>query len=82
MTKRIISYLAMAIATLMLVVACNSTSDLNISEVNQSLPQDEVLEIWWDKGFYLEEDEALQQVLSEWEQETGNQVRLSLYNTD
>ncbi len=78
----IIRYCALAVSTFILVVACNSTSDLNISEVNQSLPQDDVLEIWWDKGFYLEEDEALQEVLSEWEQKTGNQVRLSLYNND
>ena len=78
----IIRYCALAVSTFILVVACNSTSDLNISEVNHSLPQDDVLEIWWDKGFYREEDEALQQVLNEWEQETGNQVRLSLYNND
>ncbi|MDJ0635438.1 MAG: ABC transporter substrate-binding protein [Xenococcaceae cyanobacterium MO_188.B29] len=50
--------------------------------MNRSSPQDRVLEVWWDKGFYPEEDEALQQVLSEWEQETGNQVRLSLHNND
>ncbi|MGK7936757.1 MAG: ABC transporter substrate-binding protein [Xenococcaceae cyanobacterium] len=73
---------ALGIFTLILIVACSSTSDLNISPVNRSSPQDRVLEIWWDKGFYPEEDEALQQVLSEWEQETGNQVRLSLHNND
>ena len=73
---------ALGIFTLILIVACSSTSDLNISPVNRSSPQDRVLEVWWDKGFYPEEDEALQQVLSEWEQETGNQVRLSLHNND
>ena len=78
----IIRYCVLAVSTLILVVACSSTSDLNISQVNKSPPQDKVLEIWWDKGFYAEEDEALQQVLSKWEQETGNQVRLSLYTND
>ena len=73
---------ALGVFTLILIVACNSTSDLNISPVNRSSSQDQVLEIWWDKGFYPEEDEALQEVLSEWEQETGNQVRLSLHNND
>jgi multiple sugar transport system substrate-binding protein len=78
----IIRYCALAVSTLILVVACSSTSDLNISQVNKSPPQDKVLEIWWDRGFYPEEDEALQQVVSKWEQETGNQVNLSFYNND
>lgn len=40
------------------------------------------LKIWWDKGFTLEEDEALQQLVSDWEQQSGNQIKLSFYTTD
>ena len=78
----VLRYYAVAIATLIIVVACNSISDLNISESDSSFLQDNVLKVWWDKGFYPEEDEALQQVVSKWEQETGNQVKLSFYTND
>ncbi|MEH2288638.1 extracellular solute-binding protein [Nostoc sp.] len=38
--------------------------------------------MWWDKGFTQEEDEALKQLVSEWEKQTGNKIKLSLYSTD
>ncbi|PIG95357.1 ABC transporter substrate-binding protein [Gloeocapsopsis sp. IPPAS B-1203] len=68
-----------------IVIGCNRNSDLNqiaLSSKNQGLTQSTELKIWWDKGYTLEEDEALQQVVSRWEQQTGNQVQLSHYNND
>ncbi|AFZ35590.1 carbohydrate ABC transporter substrate-binding protein, CUT1 family [Stanieria cyanosphaera PCC 7437] len=44
--------------------------------------QKTVLEIWWDKGFNSEEDEALQQLINNWEQQSGYQIKLSFYGTD
>lgn len=41
-----------------------------------------MLTIWWDKGFTLEEDEALQQVVHDWEHQSGNKVKLFFYTTD
>ncbi len=84
MTKRIISYLALAIATLMLAVACNSNTNLITTQVDKTgqSSQDNVLEIWWDKGFTSQEDEALQKVISNWEKKTGNKIKLTFYTTD
>uniref|UniRef100_B8HZC9 Extracellular solute-binding protein family 1 n=1 Tax=Cyanothece sp. (strain PCC 7425 / ATCC 29141) TaxID=395961 RepID=B8HZC9_CYAP4 len=41
-----------------------------------------LLTIWWDKGFTLEEDEALRQVVKNWEQQTGQQAKLDFFTTD
>nr|MDJ0703571.1 ABC transporter substrate-binding protein [Leptolyngbyaceae cyanobacterium MO_188.B28] len=38
--------------------------------------------IYWNQGFYPEEDQALEQVITEWEAETGIQVQLSFYSSD
>ena len=84
MIKKSLSYLALAIATLILAVACNSDTNLITTQVNKTVKSspDNVLELWWDKGFTSQEDEALQQVISSWEQKTGNQIKLTFYTTD
>lgn len=38
--------------------------------------------IWWNKSYYPEEDEALEQIVQEWEQSTGNTVELSYFTTE
>jgi multiple sugar transport system substrate-binding protein len=40
------------------------------------------LQIWWNKGYYPEEDEALEQIVAEWEEQTGNNADLSFYSTE
>lgn len=40
------------------------------------------LTIWWNKGYYPEEDEALKRVVAEWEKESGYKVDLSFYSTE
>ena len=84
MTKRLLSNFALAIASLMLVIACNSDTQLQNTQVAKprSPNPENVLEIWWDKGYYPEEDEALRVVVSNWEQETGNQAKISFYTND
>src|SRR5262245_29969749 len=37
------------------------------------------LVVWWDKGFYPQEDEALAEIIAAFEQETGKQVELAQY---
>ena len=36
------------------------------------------LVVWWDKGFYHEEDAAIEEVIAAFEQKTGKQVDLVL----
>lgn len=75
-------YLLLALMFSLLIVACDriSTSDRDL--VKAAVADDKVLKIWWDKGFTLEEDEALQQIVSTWEKQSGNKVKLSFYSTD
>jgi multiple sugar transport system substrate-binding protein len=37
------------------------------------------LVVWWQKGTYAQEDEALRDIIAAFEQETGKQVELSFY---
>jgi multiple sugar transport system substrate-binding protein len=37
------------------------------------------LVVWWEEGFYAQEDEAVQEIVSAFEQETGKQVELAFY---
>ncbi|RCJ19719.1 ABC transporter substrate-binding protein [Nostoc minutum NIES-26] len=61
--------------------ACTHNSPSKLSSVSEST-NNRILKVWWDKGFTLEEDEALQQVVSDWEKQTGNTIKLSFYTTD
>ncbi|MDZ4871436.1 MAG: hypothetical protein CLLPBCKN_000824 [Chroococcidiopsis cubana SAG 39.79] len=68
-------------------VACTQNSQeqnskVSVSPASSSSIESKALNIWWDKGFTLEEDEALQRAASRWEQQTGNKVKLSFYPTD
>ena len=84
MTKKLLSYftlaikyLAVVIAITMLVVACNSSTQLQSDRVAQrrSPSAANVLEILWEKGFNPEEDEALQTLFKNWEQKTGKKIK-------
>ncbi|MGK7875891.1 MAG: ABC transporter substrate-binding protein [Xenococcaceae cyanobacterium] len=61
----------------LVIVACNTNSKLDISKVAESPTESDVLTIWWDKGYLLEEDEAVRKIVSNWEKESGTKVRLS-----
>jgi multiple sugar transport system substrate-binding protein len=37
------------------------------------------LVVWWEKGFYPQEDEAIAEIIAAFEQKTGKQVELALY---
>jgi ABC-type glycerol-3-phosphate transport system substrate-binding protein len=37
------------------------------------------LTIWWDEGYYPEEDSAIEAVIAEFEQKTGKDVELAFY---
>ncbi|ARV62836.1 ABC transporter substrate-binding protein [Nostocales cyanobacterium HT-58-2] len=75
-------YAPVALILSFIVIACNSTSQLDPSSISQSHNESTALKIWWDKGSNLEEDEALLQVVSNWEKKSGNQVKLSFYTND
>lgn len=84
MTKKLISHLTLAIAILIIAVACNSETKLTTTQVAKNLQpnQDNVLRLWWDKGFNPEEDRALQKLVKNWERKTGNKVQIHFYTLD
>ena len=84
MSKRLLSYLFLAIATLMLAIACNSNTNLITTDIDRVEPasEEKILKLWWDKGYNPEEDEALEKLVNNWEQQTGNQVQVNFYTLD
>lgn len=84
MNKKLLNYCTLAIAAVLLVVACNSDTQLQNDKISRSRSPNNanVLQIWWDKGYYPQEDEALRHVVDNWEQKTGNRAKLSFYTND
>ncbi len=63
----------------LILVTCN----INQPENPLKKPQLETaLTIWWNRGYYPEQDEALQKVITEWEEKTNNKVELLFFNED
>ncbi|MBF2075221.1 MAG: carbohydrate ABC transporter substrate-binding protein [Synechococcales cyanobacterium C42_A2020_086] len=61
-----------------LLLSCHSEPIVN----QTGDPGPAALRIYWNRGFYPEEDQALQQVIQDWEQQTGTRVELSLISSD
>jgi multiple sugar transport system substrate-binding protein len=40
------------------------------------------LVVWWEKGFYPQEDEAVREIVAVFEQDTGKQVELVFHSHD
>ncbi len=75
-------YVLMALILSLIIIACTNTSKSNQSSVTESSSESKVLKVWWDKGFTVEEDEALQQIVSNWEKQTGKKIKLSFFTND
>ena len=89
MTKRlavyfalIIKYLAIGIATIMLVIACNGDTRLQHDEAVSSSSDTNILRLWWDKGYILEEDEAIARIVDTWQQKSGQRAEIKFYTAD
>ncbi|GGA58304.1 ABC transporter substrate-binding protein [Okeania sp. KiyG1] len=62
-----------------ILVTCSANQPQNSVQESQS---DRVLTIWWNRGFYPEQDEALQKVIANWQEKTNNKVEISFFSTD
>ncbi|MCU0569279.1 MAG: ABC transporter substrate-binding protein [Oculatellaceae cyanobacterium Prado106] len=67
--------LGVAIAVL---VACSQGQREKAAQPTAPVP----LQIYWNRGFYPAEDQALQQVIDDWEQQSQVPVKLSLFSSD
>ncbi|MEO1401303.1 MAG: ABC transporter substrate-binding protein [Cyanobacteria bacterium J06635_1] len=62
-----------------LVMSCAPPAQTEISTVPAETSQG--LTILWDKGYVIEEDEAIEAAVKQWQTDTGEQVNLSFYNS-
>lgn len=76
MSKRYTRLAGVAIAA---IAGCTSTLD-NPPPTTVDTP--ETLRIFWNQGFYPEEDLALQRIVEAWEAESGITVELALFSSD
>lgn len=64
-------------------VSCGSFNQTQlVTEESAPANADAVLTLWWEKGFNLEEDEAMQNLVNAWQAESGHTADLSFYTTD
>jgi multiple sugar transport system substrate-binding protein len=71
-------YIWLCLSFLVAVVACQSPN----SPAPEPPQSPTVLRIFWNQGFYAEEDEALQKAIANWEQQSHTRVELSLFSSD
>lgn len=83
---RLKSRYKIAIASLLVsltLIACNLYPSDRSSITSTTVSLDPLpLQVWWDKGFSLEEDEALNKIIHNWEQKRGVKVQLFLQPPD
>ncbi|NEQ72482.1 MAG: carbohydrate ABC transporter substrate-binding protein [Okeania sp. SIO2D1] len=79
MNKKLLIYIFFLVS-LFFVTCAKQPSKLD----SQKTPLTETtpLTIWWTKGFYPEEDEAIQQIVSNWEKKNGYPAQLILLQDD
>ena len=91
--NKYIRYIFIFCAVFFLTVACSnvfpseqltstSESTENLSNKATTEPKNNTLNLWWDKGYNPEEDEALKKLIKNWEQKTGNKVQINFYTLD
>ncbi len=76
MNRRTFTQLSSYFLTSLVIASCNSRSSSLTSNADSS--SGEALKIWWQEGFYPEETDALNQIISDWEAESGSSVELSI----
>lgn len=72
----------LAIAFAFLFAACSKiiNSDRNLTNKPKLEPAE--LNIWWEQGYNLNEDEALRTIVNNWRSQTNNRVKLSFFTND
>lgn len=81
MSRKIKNNLKIAILfllTLLLVTCSVATEEPEIVSTNDN----NRLTIWWTKGFYPEEDEAIKKIVANWEQKSGMETELIILSDD
>jgi multiple sugar transport system substrate-binding protein len=72
----------LAIAITLISIACSSIFPPDPQITNESVSKPRELTIWWEQGYNLEEDQALQTVVNNWQKQTGYKAKLSFFTND
>lgn len=73
--------LACFISFIFIAIACTNT--IEPAEItNKSVTQTSELKIWWEQGYNFPEDEAIRNLVNNWQNKTGNKVKLSFFSTN
>ncbi len=76
--QRFLLWLCLTVLSIV-VVGCQTWTS---SPTPQQTAPPAVLRIFWNQGFYTEEDQALRKVIADWEQQSRIPVELSLFSSD
>ena len=93
MIQKPIKYFFLSFFVFLTIIACNnlfsservmltSESESNLTDKTGTDADRQVLKLWWDKGYNPEEDEALIKLVQNWEQKTGNKVKIHFYSLE
>lgn len=74
--------IVLAIAIALISIACSNIFPPNPQITNESVSKPRELTIWWEQGYNLEEDQALQTVVNNWQKQTGYKAKLSFFTND
>jgi multiple sugar transport system substrate-binding protein len=67
-----------ALFIISLFVACHSNSQ----SITPASTSDSQLRIWWSQGFLPLENEAIQKIVSDWQNKSGSKAELTLFTND
>jgi multiple sugar transport system substrate-binding protein len=75
MYRRFTSFVLLILVVFTL-VTCTSPSQV----ANVSPSKTDKFRIWWNEGYYPEETGTIQQIVSDWQKESGKEANLTLYS--
>jgi len=67
---------------LLLTNCIGKTTESTRKSSETASPQDEPLTIWWNRSYYVQEDEALEEVIAAWQSQTGKKVNFYFMGQD
>lgn len=76
MNKKLFVFILFMVS-LLIVTCANQSAKLDPQETPLT-----PLTIWWTKGFYPEEDEAIKQIVAQWEKKSGYPAQILFLNDD
>ncbi len=74
------NFIGLILSSLLLTSCGEYTTEL-ITETEVD-DQEDVLTIWWDRSYYIQEDEAIENIITEWQQKTDQKVNLYFISQD